>query len=143
MAGPIVLGYDGSPCSKAALHETAAMARALGRPVIVTFGYAAYPVGGETRDQELLLARFARETVAEAVAYLRDAGLEVEAAIVHDRPAASLLDVVEQRDGSLIVVGTNGENPVIGAILGSVPQKLLHLAHVPVLVVPASAPADD
>jgi nucleotide-binding universal stress UspA family protein len=37
----------------------------------------------------------------------------------------------------MIVVGTSGESPFAGAILGSVPHKLLHHARVPVLVVPA------
>ena len=36
----------------------------------------------------------------------------------------------------MIVVGTHGEHPLTGAVLGSVPHKLLHLSAVPVLVVP-------
>ena len=36
----------------------------------------------------------------------------------------------------MIVVGTHGEHPLAGAVLGSVPHKLLHLSDVPVLVVP-------
>jgi nucleotide-binding universal stress UspA family protein len=38
----------------------------------------------------------------------------------------------------MIVVGTHGEHPLTGAVLGSVPHKLLHLSRVPVLVVPAA-----
>jgi nucleotide-binding universal stress UspA family protein len=34
-------------------------------------------------------------------------------------------------------VGSYGERPLRGAILGSTPHKLLHLAERPVLVVPA------
>lgn len=142
MSGAIVLGFDGSPCSRAALRETAVMAKALGRGVIATFGYATNPMGGENQDQEQLLERLAAETLAEAATYLRDAGVDVEVAIIHDRPAASLLDVAAQRDASLIVVGTNGESPILGAILGSVPQKLLHKSPIPVLVVPASPTPD-
>lgn len=141
MSGEIVLGFDGSPCARAALRETAVIAKATGRSVIATFGYATNPMGGETQDQERLLERMAEDLLAEATAYLRDAGVAVETAIVHDRPAASLLDVAEAHAASLIVVGTNGENPLLGAILGSVPQKLLHLSHIPVLVVPASPSA--
>ena len=33
--------------------------------------------------------------------------------------------------------GGSGERPIVGAILGSVPHKLLHRSDVPVLVVPA------
>jgi nucleotide-binding universal stress UspA family protein len=38
----------------------------------------------------------------------------------------------------VIVVGTYSERPLSGAILGSVPQKLLHIAEQPVLVVPGT-----
>ena len=38
----------------------------------------------------------------------------------------------------MIVVGTHGEAPFAGAILGSVPHKLLHRSKRPVLVVPAT-----
>ena len=34
------------------------------------------------------------------------------------------------------MVGGTGERPIVGAILGSVPHKLLHRSTVPVLVVP-------
>jgi nucleotide-binding universal stress UspA family protein len=39
----------------------------------------------------------------------------------------------------MIVVGSYGESPLRGAVLGSTPHKLLHLAERPVLVVPAPA----
>ena len=38
----------------------------------------------------------------------------------------------------MIVVGSYGESPIKGAILGSTPHKLLHRAERPVLVVPAA-----
>jgi len=142
MAGPIVLGFDGSPCAHAALRETAIIAKALGRSVVVTFGYATNPMGGENQDQERLIEEMAAKVLEEATTELRAAGVEVEAAIVHDRPAASLLDVAAQRGASLIVVGTNSESPMLGAILGSVPQKLLHKSPIPVLVVPAPPDAE-
>ena len=37
----------------------------------------------------------------------------------------------------MIVVGSHGERPIAGALLGSVPHKLLHLSETPVLVVRA------
>lgn len=104
--------------------------------MIVTFGHATNPIGGENQDQERLIEEMARDVTAEAANYLQKAGVPVEVAIVHDRPAASLLDVATQRHATLIVVGTHGRNPMVGAILGSVPQKLLHVSPVPVLVVP-------
>ena len=46
--------------------------------------------------------------------------------------------LADARDARFIVVGTWGESPIRGAILGSTPHKLLHLSHRPVVVVPAS-----
>ena len=36
----------------------------------------------------------------------------------------------------MIVVGTTGESPLKGAVLGSTPHRLLHLSERPVLCVP-------
>ena len=44
----------------------------------------------------------------------------------------------ERTTRAFIVVGTYGESPLKGAILGSTPHKLLHLSEVPVVVVPAA-----
>ena len=41
----------------------------------------------------------------------------------------------------MIVVGTYGESPIKGAILGSTPHKLLHMSERPVLVVPGRCQA--
>ncbi len=55
-------------------------------------------------------------------------------------PIASIAD---DADADLIVCGTRGHSAVAGLLLGSVTQRLLHLARQPVLVVPegASPPA--
>jgi amino acid transporter len=39
--------------------------------------------------------------------------------------------------GWAIVVGTHGESPLHGALIGSTPHKLMHISNCPVLVVPA------
>ena len=57
--------------------------------------------------------------------------------IVDERPAEALLDLADRYDAAMIVVGTHGETPFVGAILGSVPHKLLQVSDRPVLCVPA------
>lgn len=75
----------------------------------------------------------------EALTAIRAAGVDdVEGVVVDARPAEALLQVARERDARMIVVGAHGGHPLTGAVLGSVPHKLLHLSKVPVLVVPAS-----
>ena len=62
---------------------------------------------------------------------------EVEAVIVERSPAQALAELAAERDARVIVVGTRGESPIRGALLGSTPHKLLQLSDRPVLVVPA------
>ena len=38
----------------------------------------------------------------------------------------------------MIIVGTYGDSPIKGAILGSTPHKLVQIADVPVVVTPAA-----
>jgi nucleotide-binding universal stress UspA family protein len=133
---PIVLGFDGSEGSRAAMEVTADLAKAFGAEVIVAFGYATTPVGGETRDEELGIRDVGAHAAEEAAAFLRGAGVTVSVELVHDRPAAGILDVAAARGARMIVVGSRGEGPLVGAILGSVPYRLVHLAKIPVVVVP-------
>jgi nucleotide-binding universal stress UspA family protein len=65
------------------------------------------------------------------------AGAAVELELVAKKPSQAIVEVAEKRDARMIVVGSYGEAPLKGMILGSTPNKLLHLADRPVLVVPA------
>jgi nucleotide-binding universal stress UspA family protein len=65
------------------------------------------------------------------------AGVDVETALVEDRPSAALVQLADDNDARMIVVGSWKERPLKGAILGSTPHRLLYLAERPVLVVPA------
>jgi nucleotide-binding universal stress UspA family protein len=138
MAPTVVLGYDGSDGSKAALSTAVTVARAFAARLTIVFGYEPNPMGGESSDYRHQLEELGKGVVGEAVAAARaqDASVEVEELIVPMRPAESLLEAAEQRRALAIVVGGNGERPIMGAILGSVPHKLLHRSSVPVLVVP-------
>jgi nucleotide-binding universal stress UspA family protein len=43
----------------------------------------------------------------------------------------------DKHDARMLIVGSHGENPLKGAIIGSTPYKLVQLADRPVLVVRA------
>ena len=62
--------------------------------------------------------------------------MQTEVSLRPERPVDALIAEAEARDARAIVVGSYGESPIKGAILGSTPHKLLHLSTRPVLVVP-------
>jgi nucleotide-binding universal stress UspA family protein len=132
----IVVGYDGSECSQAALDLAAAAAAALGDKIVVAFGYDANPVGGELLDYAKSLHELGEQRTSEGAERARASGADVETVVISGSPAQALADLADQRDARMIVVGTYSESPIKGAILGSTPHKLLHLASRPVLVVP-------
>ena len=137
MASTIVLGYDGSDCAKAALETAVENAKAFGDGIVVAFGAGVYPIG-EDSDHLRLVRKMGADWADEALTAIRAAGVtDAETSVVDARPAEALLQVAADRGARMIVVGTHGEHPLTGAVLGSVPHKLLHLSKVPVLVVPA------
>jgi nucleotide-binding universal stress UspA family protein len=73
----------------------------------------------------------------EAAERVRTGDVEVEVMVVPDRPSVALSETAEERDARFIVVGSYGESPIKGAIVGSVPHKLLQISETPVVVVRA------
>ena len=136
MSSGVIVGYDGSDCAKGALRAGLDVARAYGEQLIVAFGFDVHPLGGEVHDYHSALRELADRRLAEATAIASADGVEVEAVVVERAPAEGLAELATERDARLIVVGTRGERPLTGALLGSTPHKLLHLADRPVLVVP-------
>jgi nucleotide-binding universal stress UspA family protein len=137
MSNGIVVGYDGSEHSKAALRTAIEVGRAYNEKIIIAFGYELSPVGGELRDYQLALEELARKRLEEGSRLASGQGAEVEAVVVEAEPAQALVDLADERDARVIVIGTRGESPIKGALLGSTAHKLLHLSDRPVLVVPA------
>ena len=136
--GQIVVGYDGSACGDAALDAALEVAGELGDSVTAVFGYAPPGLwGGEIAEHEEAIEELGEKVMAGARARAAERGAEIEARLVPKRAAEALIDVADQRDARMIVVGSFGDPPLKGMILGSTPNKLLHLSERPVLVVPA------
>lgn len=136
--GSIVVGYDGSDSGKAALAQAVELAQGLGDEVVLVFGYSPPGTwGGEIAEHEEAIEEFGEKLMGEARQQVQTDGVEVAYELVAKRGAEAVLDVARRRDARMIVVGSYGEAPLKGVIIGSTPYKLLHLAQCPVLVVPA------
>jgi len=138
--GQIVVGYDGSDCSRNALAEALRTADALGDGVTVVFGYAPPGLwGGEIAEHEEAIEERGQKVLTEAKHQAEAAGATVELELVAKKAPEAIVEVSDKREARMIVVGSYGEAPLKGMIIGSTPYKLLHLSQRPVLVVPTDA----
>jgi len=150
MAATLVLGFDGSDCSKAALRHTAELASQIADATVVVvyayeFAIGYVPTGmadspllmsAEFDEHSDLVRGYADEQVRQAAAELTKAGVHAETRVEEGRPVEVLLQVAEDAGAALIVVGSHGEGAMSAAFMGSTPLKLLHHSKLPVLVVP-------
>ncbi|MGN6300384.1 MAG: universal stress protein [Angustibacter sp.] len=135
----VVVGYDESDASRAAVHWAAAEAAAAGSDlaVVVAWESEAGSVGGRSGGE------WAQQAADDAVALARGtAGDAVEVSTVVDfgPPAAVLLQAA--RDADLLVLGTRGHVGAVGVLLGSVSRECLRAGEVPVVLLgPDATPA--
>ncbi len=139
----IVLGYDESPGARRALTYGIDLAKLLDDELVLVYG-AEPPsrMGEEFAEHFRALAEEGRAALHHAVDQAKAAGVRSVVELVDDKPAQALLNAAEKYDARLIVVGTYGESPLRGAMLGSTPHKLLHWSSRPVLCVPPPETTD-
>lgn len=135
----LVVGYDGSDCARAALDTAIVVADAFGDDIVVVFSYEVSRLGGEVEDYARVLRERAGEVLAHATDQAAAKAVNVSTEIIEANPAQALVDIAATKQARAIVVGTRGEHPLKGALVGSVPHRLLQIADVPVLVVPDTA----
>jgi nucleotide-binding universal stress UspA family protein len=133
----LVVGYDESPGADRALVVAIDLAHRLDEPIVVVYG-ASPPgrVGEEYGEHLRALESMGHRAVEHALEVTAAGGVRAEVEVLQDRPTDALLDAAERHQATMIVVGSYGESPLRGALLGSTPHRLLHLASHPVLVVP-------
>jgi nucleotide-binding universal stress UspA family protein len=136
----VVLGLDGSEISDRAIPVALELALKDGGRIEVVHvrelmaGRAGgYPVNPDEDEVEEKV----RRQVAELNTVGVKANLHLVTTVTHG-PAHDIADVAEELDADVIAVGTRGHSPVAGLLLGSVTQRLLHIAPCPVLAVPPS-----
>ncbi len=134
---PIVVGYDGSAASHAALARAARDAADGATVVVVTAFEPPAEWLGHPYDQRALDEHRGKAEAAlrEAAAHPALEGVTVETEMIAGKPAEVIANVARTRDAEEIVIGSRGLGPLRGA-LGSVAYRVLHTADRPVVVVP-------
>jgi nucleotide-binding universal stress UspA family protein len=144
----IVVGYDGSKGAQRALDRAADLAQAFGSELIVasvitpfdlvpvgeTVTMPLAPLAAPAIDPELEAERW-HEIADEARRRLGERGLTAEIVSPVGDAANEIVDVAEERDADLIVVGTHEPGFLDRLLAGSVSQGVARRAHCDVLIV--------
>jgi nucleotide-binding universal stress UspA family protein len=140
----IVVGTDGSDTAMQAVHQAVDLASSVGAKLELVSAYEPVPaqrLQQERRDapEDLQWAISPREDVDEtleaAAAVAREAGVAVDVYPRQGDPADAILDVAEEREADLVVVGNKGMTGARRFLLGSVPNKVSHHAPCSVLII--------
>src|SRR5262249_33906315 len=134
----LVVGYDDSDTSQAALDKAAELAKDLGDSIVIVFGYAPGGYGGgEVPEQREAVEELGEKLIAKGVDRAKSAGVDYEVEMLNEHADQALMTVAERRKARMIVVGSHGESPLRGAVIGSTPYRLGHYSTIPGLVVRA------
>ena len=145
----ILVAYDESEVAQRALHEALTLAR--DGQVAVRVVHAVDVMFPATTDMVYVdletyredRARAGREVLERAAAAGREAGVQVEEGLLEvegTRFSNAILDEARHWSADLIVVGTHGRGALIHLLLGSVAERIVRHAPVPVLLVGGEEP---
>ncbi|MFN4003937.1 MAG: universal stress protein [Hylemonella sp.] len=140
----ILVPVDGSATAQRAVQTAAGLARAFGSAVTVIYVIDPYPYTGLGSDFAYGQAEYLAAAQAEAQEATQAARQTLEAAAVAPVTTAvveahavwrGILDAAAERGADLIVMGSHGRRGLEKMVLGSVAQRVLTHAHLPVFIV--------
>jgi nucleotide-binding universal stress UspA family protein len=140
----IVVGTDGSDTAAEAVRQATELARATEAKLEVVSAFDPVPADRLREEQAEVPGDVAHavgptedvNVVLEAAAGgAKQAGVDVQTHAREGDPADAILDVAEETNADLIVVGNKGMTGAARFLLGSVPNKVSHHAPCGVYIV--------
>jgi nucleotide-binding universal stress UspA family protein len=136
----LLVPFDGSTHSEVGLAHALRVASWTGAEIVVL---VAFDPPQRMRRRSMLPAEAivsameadARELAAEAVQALLDEGIRARGLVVKGEPADAILESITLENVDLVVMGRRGARSVRGVVMGSVSERVIRYAEVPVLVV--------
>jgi nucleotide-binding universal stress UspA family protein len=136
----ILVATDFQACSRRAVERAAQLAKASGGKLFVvhTFEPPSYAYGSaefSTFDWLTPMEDAARQSLNSAVQALCERGIRADGVLCVGAAWEHILLVAKQVEADVIVLGTHGRRGVMHALLGSVAEKVVRMAAVPVLTI--------
>lgn len=79
----------------------------------------------------------AEEYLSKTREMLRNKGFRVQSKYIFGKVAESLIDYAKTTNADLIIMTTHGRSGISRWVLGSVADRILHVSHIPVLLIRA------
>jgi nucleotide-binding universal stress UspA family protein len=139
MLRKIIFANKGTSAGDRALVYIERLARQEGAEVVVVHAFEVPNRYITTDMYEALHQSFQRASwavVEDAVQELQKAGVLARGVVREGRAARIILEVAQEENASLIILGTRGPSSAAELMLGSVSTKVLRFARCPVLAVP-------
>ena len=135
----VLLATDGSPDATLAARSAVELCEKTGSELhVVLVGEFLPTLFAYTEEEPAELRHAARRLLDEQVAKITDAGGSVaEAHLRVGKPAEQIVDLSEELDAGVVVVGSRGQSALRRALIGSVSDSVVRHAHCPVFVVRA------
>ena len=143
----IVVGTDGSETAAEAVRQAIDLARLAGASLSIVSAYEPVPKRRLEGEQQGVPADVQHEigpredvnlVLDAAAAEAKKAGIEVQTHPIEAEPAEAILNVAEETNADLIVVGNKGMTGARRFLLGSVPNNVSHHAPCSVIIVRTS-----
>ncbi|HKZ82419.1 MAG TPA: universal stress protein [Anaerolineae bacterium] len=138
MFNKILVAYDGSPHSDRALDMAMALTKYTQGALILVYAHDKIPsyLGDPNFQQAVNRAVIAgREMLEAAAERTHAAGVQVTTNVLEGPAAEAILRVAEAEHCDLIVMGSRGMGQLKGLLLGSVSERVLQHAAIPVMIV--------
>jgi nucleotide-binding universal stress UspA family protein len=144
MFASIVVGTDGSPSAEEAVRQAAELAARLDARLDIVSAYEPVSQSRMRREAQQIpeddewminVREDVDATLRDAAAVAQAAGVTAETWARQGDPADAILDVAEERDAELVVVGHRGATGARRFLLGSVPNRVSHHAPCSVLII--------
>jgi nucleotide-binding universal stress UspA family protein len=136
----IVVGTDGSASAEAAVRRATELARWSGALVHLVTAYPDVPsyrerIGSSAKRDPIDLREVAESVLARAAGELRAQDVAVETHAREGDAARVIIDLAQEQNADLIVVGARGLTGFERFLLGSVSSKLSHHATCTLMIV--------
>ncbi|SKA72335.1 Nucleotide-binding universal stress protein, UspA family [Paucidesulfovibrio gracilis DSM 16080] len=134
----ILLGADGSDHSKHAARYAVDLAKAFGSKVLIVTTYRGQTIVTNDPAHQYTMKEMRRRAKHRQSWYqelLDKNDVPWESHILDGPAAEAIADTAQRRNADIIIIGSRGRSNLVGMIVGSTTNALMHIADCPVLAI--------